>query len=271
MCAPTGEAPVILLDPGRDASHLSNLQESAKASLATGHVSPPWFIQRLRATGWLPRRVALLGRLEPLPAAEVKFAVDQARKAFASAPSLAAQLPEASALPGLLGYRLQDISQAVYVDSAGKQQAVPAEELDSCFLDPLALSQHDLLTQLNQSPDWQNQLRLFCAAYLGVHSTKVLLVEADRLGFMLAGAPMEAAGAGASGAAQQGQQAGGGQQQGQGKPAAGGQEKEEEEQQQQQRWRQFRIGSARELGGKQQFVELLEQMRAEVAAAAGAA
>jgi len=42
-----------------------------QASLATGHISPPWFIQRLRGTGWLPRRVALLGLLEPLPDAEV--------------------------------------------------------------------------------------------------------------------------------------------------------------------------------------------------------
>jgi len=66
-----GEAPVVLLSPGSDAQHLANLRESAKASLATGHISPPWFIQRLRATGWLPRRVALLGQLEPLPAAEV--------------------------------------------------------------------------------------------------------------------------------------------------------------------------------------------------------
>lgn len=28
-------------------------------------------MQRLRGTGWLPRRVALLGSLEPLPAGEV--------------------------------------------------------------------------------------------------------------------------------------------------------------------------------------------------------
>ena len=46
----------------------------AQASLATGHISPPWFIQRLRGTGWLPRRVALLGQLEPLPDAEVSGA-----------------------------------------------------------------------------------------------------------------------------------------------------------------------------------------------------
>lgn len=43
-----------------------------QASLATGHISPPWFVRRLRATGWLPRRVALLGSLQPLPAAEVR-------------------------------------------------------------------------------------------------------------------------------------------------------------------------------------------------------
>lgn len=81
----------------------------------------------------------------------------------------------------------------------------------------------------------QAQLQLFCAAYLGVHVKEVLLTQADRLGFTLLGAP-----------AQQTQQA-------------------------QQRWRHFRIGSARELRGRQQFLELLQQMRAEVAAAAGAA
>lgn len=35
--------------------------------------------------------------------------------------------------------------QAVYVDAAGRQQAVPPQDLDSCFLDPLALQQHDLV------------------------------------------------------------------------------------------------------------------------------
>ena len=31
-------------------------------------------------------------------------------------------------------------------------------------------------------PEWQLQLQLFCAAYLGVHTSGVLLTEADRLG-----------------------------------------------------------------------------------------
>ncbi len=84
-------------------------------------------------------------------------------------------------------------------------------------------------------PPPQAQLQLFCAAYLGVHAREVLLMQADRLGFTLLGAP-----------AQQAQQA-------------------------QQRWRQFRIGSARELRGPRQFQELLQQMRAEVTDAAGAA
>lgn len=87
-------------------------------------------------------------------------------------------------------------------------------------------------------PRLQAQLQLFCAAYLGVQAGEVLLSQADRLGFTLLGAP-----------AQQAQQA----------------------QQAAQRWRQFRIGSARELRGRQQFLELLQQMRAEVAAAGGAA
>ena len=211
-----------------------------QASLATGHISPPWFIQRLRATGWLPRRVALLGQLEPLPAADVRWALEQARKAcaVAGAPALAALLPPEEQLGELLGFHMSGISQAVYVDAAGKQHPVAPEELDSSFLDPLALSQHDLLAALNTQPQWQAQLQLFCAAYLGVHTSEVLLAEADRQGFSLQGG-------------QQGQQQ---QQQGQ----------------QEQRWRQFRIGSSRELRSQQQFMELLEAMKAEVLAAAGA-
>ncbi|KAL4440393.1 hypothetical protein ABPG75_003394 [Micractinium tetrahymenae] len=238
--SPRGEAPVVLLGAGpQGVQHLANLGESAKASLATGHISPSWFIQRLRSTGWLPRRVALLGSLEPLPAGEVKFAVEQARKACSPAPGLASLLPgNDGTMSGLVGYRLRGITQAVYVDMTGKQHSVAPEELDSCLLDPLALCQHDLLAELNQGEEWQAQLQLFCAAYLGVHASEVLLTQADRLGFTLLGAP-----------AQQAQQA----------------------QQGQQRWRQFRIGSARELRGRQQFLELLQQMRAEVAAAAGAA
>lgn len=298
---------------------------------------------------------------------QVKFAVDQARKACAAAPGLAALLPEEAALPGLLGCRLQvggrgmrgdvggnvgrrvgsrvfwafgtngaqaavpahahmfspasaqhcspacnmpgaltgappsralghptlarlpplsapplggiplptpvpphplqDITQAVYVDAAGRQQPVAPEELDSCYLDPLALTQHDLLAELNNSPAWQAQLRLFCAAYLGVHAGEVLLTEADRMGFTLLGAPQAAAGSAAGEAAGGGAATAPPQQQQQHEQQAGAQE----QQAQQQRWRQFRIGSARELRSRAAFMELLEQMRAEVAAAAGAA
>lgn len=284
--SPRGEAPIILLDPSeaRQAQHLLDMGESAKvgagggweaghnalracppacllgcagrphmprplppsrpqASLATGHVGPAWFIQRLRATGWLPRRVALLGTLQPLPAADVRFAVDQARSALAAAPALAAQVPAAEQLPGLAGFRLGDVSQAVYVDARGKQHPVAAADLDSAFLDPLAHSQHDLLAAMNTDAGWQEQLRLFCAAYLGVHATEVLLTEADRMGFSLLGRPP----AGAPETAE---------------AAAAGQ------QQAQQRWRQFRIGSSCELRNPRAFLDLLEQMREEVKAAA---
>ena len=36
-----------------------------------GHLSPPALMQRIRAAGWLPHRVNVLGRLERIPAAEV--------------------------------------------------------------------------------------------------------------------------------------------------------------------------------------------------------
>lgn len=81
--------------------------------------------------------------------------MEQARKACAAAPGLAAALPTASSLPGLSGFRLAGITQAVYVDMTGRQHSVAPEELDSCLLDPLALSQHDLLAELNQSAEWQ--------------------------------------------------------------------------------------------------------------------
>ena len=229
------------------------------------------------------------------------------------------------------------------MDAAGRQHPVDPQHLDSCFLDPLAVPQHDLLAELNQAEQWQAQLQLFCAggvgstgrsaagwagrplffavvaggtglwapagreggtlppatgaaeachvtlnclpclaatrtpippslppshhthtphpptpssnaAYLGVHAREVLLAEADRLGFTLLGAPTAVATADAAAGAQQAEQ-----------------RAEQQAQQAQQRWRQFRIGSSREIRSKQAFVELLEQMRAEVAAAAGAA
>lgn len=245
---PKGEAPVVLLGE-QDAEHLENLGQDAKASLATGHISPPWFIQRLRGTGWLPRRVALLGLLEPLPDAEAQFALDQARKAYASAPALAALLPREERLSsaGLKGFRLGSPSQCVYVDHAGRQHNVAPQDLDACYLDPLALPQHDLLAELNQQVEWLPQLQLFCAAYLGVHTSGVLLTEADRMGFTLFGRPAVDAVEDADGRAQVDVAA-----------------------VQQQRWRQFRIGSARELRSKQAFLELLQQMKEEVKAATGA-
>lgn len=37
---------MVLLGAGpQDRQHLENLRESGKASLATGHISPPWFIK----------------------------------------------------------------------------------------------------------------------------------------------------------------------------------------------------------------------------------
>ena len=48
----------------------------------------------------------LLSCLTSLPP-QVKFALDQARKAYGGAPALAAQLPGDDALPGLQGFRLQ--------------------------------------------------------------------------------------------------------------------------------------------------------------------
>ncbi|KAI3431443.1 hypothetical protein D9Q98_004495 [Chlorella vulgaris] len=237
-CSVRGEAPLVFLTK-QDGQHLANITESPKASLATGHVSPPWFVQQLRGTGWLPRRVALLGDLQPLPPAEVKFELDQARKACKLAPGLAALLPAEEQRSELLAFRLTSIKQCVYVDATGWQHAVDSEDLHGSIVDPLALPQHDLLAAVNQSPQWRQQLQLFAAAYLGVSCSAVLLSEADRLGFSLLGAPLEAA------------------------TSADG-----EVPRQAQRWRQFRIGSSRELKNAEAFMSLLEQMKQEVHAAA---
>lgn len=52
-----------------------------------------------------------------------------------------------------------------------------------------AMCQHDVLTELNEDPDRRQQLRGFCAAYLGVEVDDVLVTQADRLGFVLLGRP----------------------------------------------------------------------------------
>ena len=158
-------------------------------------------------------------------------------------------MPPAGALPPeLRGFRLAGVQRAGYVDAAGRQQGVAPEELGSTLLDPLALASHDLLAEINGSEAWRHQLRLFAAAYLGVHCGEVLLEGADRLGFNLLGAPLAAGGEGGDGAEQQQQKQG---------------------QQQQQRWRQFRIGFSREMRDRAAFVSMLEQMKSEVSNAAG--
>lgn len=59
---------VILLN---HAEHLANLEDEPQASLCTGHLSPLGLVQRIRAAGWLPHRVNVLGRLERVAPAEV--------------------------------------------------------------------------------------------------------------------------------------------------------------------------------------------------------
>ena len=133
------------------------------------------------------------------PSLQAQFALDQARKGYASSPALAALLPREERLSsaGLRGFRLGSPSQCVYVDHTGRQHNVAPQvvcfksglaaggrgchssrrrrrsssspvllhivgdvtrlecrlllqDLDACYLDPLALPQHDLLAELNQ-------------------------------------------------------------------------------------------------------------------------
>jgi hypothetical protein len=186
---------------------------------------------------------------------QTRFALAQARKACRGAAALSALLPPEDRLPQLLGFRLGAISQAVYVDGAGRQRGVAFEELDAALLDPLALTQHDLLAAVNQSPDWRTQLQLFAAAYLGVACRRVLLEGADRLGFTLLGEPLRGGGGGGGAAGEEG--------------AGEAVMSNAAQQPQQERWRQFRIGSSRELRNGEAFMELLQQMREEVRAVAG--
>ena len=86
---------------------------------------------------------------------------------------------------------------------------------------------------------------------------QVLLTEADRLGFSLLGRPVGA-----------GEDAAGSTAAGSNSPEAAAQQ--QEQQQEQHRWRQFRIGSSRELRNTEAFLELLEQMKEETRAAAAA-
>lgn len=61
----------------------------------------------------------------------------------------------------------------------GLDQVVPV------FLQPLQSSGTcSVLPRRHPSPqmEWLPQLQLFCAAYLGVHTSGVLLTEADRMG-----------------------------------------------------------------------------------------
>ena len=57
---------------------------------------------------------------------QAQFALDQARKAYAAAPALSAQLPSEARLSGagLRGFRLAGATQCVYVDHAGRQHSV---------------------------------------------------------------------------------------------------------------------------------------------------
>lgn len=52
---------MVLLGTGPDdLRHAQNLRASGKASLATGHISPPWFIQVAAPYHATPRHAALL-------------------------------------------------------------------------------------------------------------------------------------------------------------------------------------------------------------------
>eukprot|EP00887_Chlorella_sp_A99_P002329 scaffold10.g2329.t1 len=196
---------VVLLSPLLHAGHVANLEANPTASLCTGHLNPPGIIQRIRAAGWLPTRITLLGKLAPLPSGE-------------------------------------------YVDATGKQHDLQPWDVDAALLDPLATSLQEVLLELNDDPEWQGQLRLFCAAYLSAEVSAALVTEADRLGFtllgQLAGAAAEAAAAGGGG----------------GDTAAAAAL----------RWRQFRFAFQREVRDLDGFWAMLDGMREEVPAAAAA-
>lgn len=75
--APRGLPPLLLLHPALHAQALHDIAAAdahTPASLCYGGTDPPALVQRLRAIGWQPPRLLLLGTLRPLPSSEVREA-----------------------------------------------------------------------------------------------------------------------------------------------------------------------------------------------------
>ncbi|KAL6778830.1 hypothetical protein ACKKBF_B04450 [Auxenochlorella protothecoides x Auxenochlorella symbiontica] len=240
--APRGLPPLVLLHPALHAEALRDLDlnPTNPASLCYGATDPPGLLQHVRAAGWLPPRLVLLGGLAPVAPSEVAAQVSEARRAWRGT-SLLDLLPPESELEHLRGFSLPEPSRCQLVDAAGKQHELAPEAVDAALLDPIAYSQMDLLRMLSEEEGWQAALRLFCAGYLGVEAGPgALAVAADRMGLTVLAREVQAAASGVEPPPE---------------PTGG-------------RWRQFRFAFQRELRGRSDFVRMLESMREEVEAAA---
>ena len=165
----------------------------------------------------------------------MNFRLGQAKKAWAGS-ELQGMLPSDAQVAQMATFVMPEPTKAIYCGLAGRQQELHPWDVDAAMLDPLATSLPHLLTELNSDPEWQQQLRVFCAAYMGVEVSSALVAEADRLGFRLLG---QVAGDAAA-------------------PGAGAQ---------QQRWRQFRFQFQREMKNAEGFWNMLREMGQEVEAA----
>lgn len=105
-----------------DRRHLPSVRPQLAALLLVARLHPVWPAHAAAAAAG----AVVFPTVLHLPFPQAQFALDQARKAYASAPALAALLPREERLSsaGLKGFRLGSPSQCVYVDHAGRQHNV---------------------------------------------------------------------------------------------------------------------------------------------------
>lgn len=87
--APRGLPPLVLLHPALHAEALRDLDlnPTNPASLCYGATDPPGLLQHVRAAGWLPPRLVLLGGLAPVAPSEVRGGLGRCRRSAWRAPN----------------------------------------------------------------------------------------------------------------------------------------------------------------------------------------
>lgn len=139
--SPGGEAPVVLLSRRQHPQQLADLAANGQASLCVGATDPAGLAAALRAAGWLPQRLTVLGTLRALPAGDAAFHLRQAAAAWGPSTALGGALPSEAELlqegGDLSAFQLVELSRAVLVDPSGRQLEVAPADLDGAILDPL--------------------------------------------------------------------------------------------------------------------------------------